>query len=329
MEPRCLRVAAVQMVSAIREVESNLKRASRLVEEAARAGATLVLLPELFSAGYCLCERAWDFAEPEGGRTETWLCDTASRLGVYVGGCYPLASGEDFYIVFALATPGGGIAGRVPKQKPASFEAYLFRGQISRHIIETQLGRIGVGICYENAFRFLAEAMIAGDADIMLMPFSAPTPKETWYFPRKSVDAYLASYRHGASKYARLLGIPAIQVNQCGDWHSNLPSFFPPQHSKFHGQSEIADNTGEVLAELGDQESVIVGDVTLDPARKICKLPDEVSRLRHWISPLPNCFKIFPTIEALGRRWYARSVRRREKAKAVMGNGVYRRTSQL
>lgn len=319
MEPRCLRVAAVQMVSAIRAVDSNLKRATHLVEEAARAGATLVLLPELFSVGYCLCERAWDFAEPEGGRTETWLCDTASRLGVYVGGCYILASGEDFYIVFALATPAGAIAGRVPKQKPASFEAYLFRGQVFQHIIETQLGRIGVGICYENAFRFLAEALIAGDAAIILMPFSAPTPRETWYFPRKSVDAYLASYRHGASKYAQLLGIPAIQVNQCGDWHSDLPSFFPSQHSKFHGQSEIADNTGEVLAELADQESVIVGDVTLDPARKIRKLPDEVSRLRQWISPLPNYFKIFSVIEALGRRWYARSGRRREKAMAVSG----------
>ena len=307
------------MVSAIREVESNLKRASRLVEEAARGGATLVLLPELFSAGYCLCERAWDFAEPEGGRTETWLSDTASRLGVYVGGCYLLASGEDFYIVFALATPAGTVAGRVPKQKPASFEAYLLRGQVSRHIIETPLGRIGVGICYENAFRFLAEAVIAGGADIMLMPFAAPTPRETWYFPRKSVNAYLASYRHGASKYARLLGIPAIQVNQCGDWHSDLPSFFPSQHSKFHGQSEIADNTGAVLAQLADQESVIVGDVTLDPARKIRKLPDEVSRLREWISPLPSYFKIFSIIEALGRRWYARSARRREKAKAVSG----------
>ena len=305
------------MVAAICEVESNLKRASRLVEEAARAGAAVVLLPEFFSAGYCLSENAWDFAEPKGGRTETWLCETASRLGVHVGGCYLLASGEDFYIVFALATPAGEIAGRVPKQKPASFEAYLCRGQVSRHIIETRLGRIGVGICYENAFRFLAEAMIAGDADIMLMPFSAPTPKETWYFPRKSVEAYLASYRHGASKYARLLGIPAIQVNQCGDWHSNLPSFFPPQHSKFHGQSEIADNTGEVLAELADQQSVIVGDVTLDPARKIRKLPDQTSRLRQWILPMPNFLKIFPIIEALGRRWYAKSARRREKAKAI------------
>lgn len=68
-------------------------------------------------------------------------------------------------------------AGRVPKQIPASFEAYLFRGKSSSHIIETEIGRIGVGICYDNAFRFLADALIVGDADILLNPYCAPTPQ--------------------------------------------------------------------------------------------------------------------------------------------------------
>jgi N-carbamoylputrescine amidase len=319
MEPRILRVAAVQMASENGEVESNLNRATRLVEEAARAGAQLVLLPELFSGGYWLCEKAWDTAEPQGGRTETWLCETASRLGLYLGGSTLLAVGEDFYNVFALATPAGKIAGRVPKQKPGSIEAYLFRGQESSHIIETELGRIGVGICYDNAFRFLADALIAGDADIVLMPFCAPTPQETWYYPRKSIDAYLASYRHGASNYARLLGIPAIQVNKCGLRKTELPAFFPSQDSKFDGQSEIADSTGEALAELAGQEAVIVADVTLDPARKIRKLPDEATRWGRWLFPVPKDFKLFWIIEALGRRWYARSARRKEMARAVSG----------
>jgi N-carbamoylputrescine amidase len=68
----------------------------------------------------------------------------------------------------------------VPKQKPGSVEAFFFRGQFSSHVLETQLGRVGVGICYDNAFRFLADAVIAGDADILLMPFSASTSQETW-----------------------------------------------------------------------------------------------------------------------------------------------------
>jgi predicted amidohydrolase len=307
------------MVSENGKVESNLSRANRLVEKTAQAGAELVLLPELFSGGYWVCEKVWDTAEPQGGRTESWLCETASQFGLYLGGSYLMARDEDFYNVFALATPAGKIAGRVPKQKPGSIEAYLFRGQVSSHIIETGLGRIGVGICYDNLFRFLADAVLAGDADILLMPFSAPTPEQTWYYPEKRVQAYLAAYRHGASNYARMLGIPAVQVNKSGPWQSESPAFFPPQESTFGGQSEIADSNGDILAELGDEEDVIVADVVMDPARKRHQLPAEATRWGRWISPAPWEFRLFWIIETLGRRSYARNKRRREKARAISG----------
>ena len=319
MEAKKLCVAAVQMVSENGAVESNLNRATRLVEKTAQVGAELVLLPELFSGGYWVCEKMWDTAEPQEGRTEAWLCETASRLGLYLGGSYLMAREEEFYNVFALATPAGEIAGRVPKQKPGSIEAYLFRGQESSHIIETTLGRVGVGICYDNLFRFLAEAMIAGDADILLMPFSAPTPEQAWYYPEKRVRAYLAAYRHGASNYARMLGIPAIQVNKSGPWQSESPAIFPAQESTFGGQSEIADSNGEILAELGDEEDVIVADVVMDPARKHRRLPAEATLWGRWISPAPWEFRLFWIIEALGRRSYARNERRREKARAISG----------
>jgi N-carbamoylputrescine amidase len=110
------------MISENGAVEANLKRATRMIEQAASAGARLIALPELFSGGYWLCEKAWDTAEPQGGTTERWLSESAARLGVYLGGSYLLASGEDFFNVFALATPAGQIAGRVPKQIPASLE---------------------------------------------------------------------------------------------------------------------------------------------------------------------------------------------------------------
>ena len=77
------------------------------------------------------------------------------------------------------------------------------------------------------------------------MSFSPPTPQRTWYYGRKRVEAFRASFRHGAQNYARMLGIPAIQVNKSGPWKSRLPAFFPSQDSKFDGQTEIADSSGE------------------------------------------------------------------------------------
>jgi len=142
MSGRSLRVAAVQMVSENGERRPNLDRATRLVQQAAEAGAKLVALPELFSGGYWLSEQAWDTAEPQDGPTEAWLRETAHHHAIHLGGSYLQARGEDFFNVFALATPSGQIAGRVPKQQAASVEAYLFRGQKSSHIIETELGRV-------------------------------------------------------------------------------------------------------------------------------------------------------------------------------------------
>jgi len=107
-----LRVAAVQMVSVNGERNANLERAAYWVQQASDAGAKLMVLPELFSGGYWLSEQAWDTAEPQDGPTESWLRETAQRLGIYFGGSYLQARGEDFFNVFALATPAGKIAGR-------------------------------------------------------------------------------------------------------------------------------------------------------------------------------------------------------------------------
>ncbi len=192
MGGRTLRVAAVQMVSANGERQANLQRAGRWVRQAAEAGAKLVALPELFSGGYWLNERAWDTAEPQDGPTEAWLRETAHRHGIYLGGSYLQARGEDFFNVFALATPAGQIAGRVPKQQAASVEAYLFRGQQSSHVIDTDRGRVGIGICYDNVFRFIAEACITRNADIAVMLFSAPTPQQAWYYRRRRWPSVMA-----------------------------------------------------------------------------------------------------------------------------------------
>jgi len=63
-----------------------------------------------------------------------------------------------------------------------------------------------------------------------------------------------------------------------------------------------------------------VGDVTLDPARKIRTLGKEYTRYGRWVAPVPLEFKLYRVIEAMGARSYRANRRRRAKALTVSGN---------
>ena len=96
MTTKQIYLGAVQMDCQPGQVQANLSHATTLVEEAARRGAGLVLLPELMPSGYLLTEEIWDFAEAGDGQTVRWLTELAGRLGIYVGTSFLEVEGEDF-----------------------------------------------------------------------------------------------------------------------------------------------------------------------------------------------------------------------------------------
>jgi N-carbamoylputrescine amidase len=181
---RAVRVAAVQTPAA-QSVPAGLEHATPLVERAAAEGAQLVLLPELMATRYVFTAEMWDSAEPSEGPTVQWLRDNARRLGIWLGTSYLEASGEDFFNTFVLATPDGDEAGRVRKQTPTMYEPWFFRGQCGSHVINTELGRIGVGICNDNHRSYLPGLLQLGGADLVLMPHCWPLPNR----PKGAVSA--------------------------------------------------------------------------------------------------------------------------------------------
>jgi N-carbamoylputrescine amidase len=255
---RTLRVAIVQMKSADHDIDGNLKHATTFAETAAAQGAQLVLFPELMPTGSYLYFDSWDSAEPSNGKTVQWLKSTSGRLHLWLGAGFLEADGEDFYDTFVLTTPAGQEAGRVRKALPAEGEAYFFRGYSGSHVIETSIGKIGVGICAENFYCSLASAMLTKSADLILMPHSAPDMSESGGLPSPPGT-------HLASWYAKELGIPVAMVNKTG--RSYKP---PPNEIKgfFPGLSAIVDSDGTVRQLMDNKEGIGIADVTLDPRRK-------------------------------------------------------------
>lgn len=311
-------VAAIQPVCHPGPVATNLTHLETLIAEAAERGAKLALLPERFPEAFRFDDSAWLAASPADGQVATWLAAMARRYGLYLGGSFLEARGEDFFNTFILAGPAQGIMGRVGKDHPCSLEAYTFRPQPGAQVIDTPLGRIGVSICYDSSLRVVWDRLLADDFDLLLLPMCAPTPQHNIFYTRKRIAAFHDSFRDGATLLAGQLGVPAIMANKAGPWETPLPGWLPAIHSSFPGFSHIADSDGTELARLGAEEGVIVAAVSLDPARKHLRLAPDADRYRPWVVPVPSDYKSFAIFEYFGRRHYRRSKRRAELARRAV-----------
>lgn len=312
MEIRQIDVGVIQIDTQVGERSSNLEHARELVEAAAKQGAQLVLLPELMPGGYTLTEAIWDCAEPFYGPTVTWLTQTAKQLDIYLGTSFLEAEGDDFYNTFALASPDGNIAGKVRKCPPASLEAYFYRAGTGSHVINTEIGRIGIGICYENLLYERLVDLQKEAVDLVLQPTAAGRPK-----PMKEgdIDLFDRMLRRSASYHARALGVPVAFANRTGKIETDLPGDFGEFHSSFPGFSQIVDSDGVIKARLRAEEGVLVARVTLDPGRKQAKKPRCYGKM--WAFPMPWFAFIWPETQCMGEQAYAVNPRRSERARSI------------
>lgn len=310
-----LRVAGIQAKSANGDVEGNLERASRLVTRAAERRAELVLCPEFLATGYVYDTSIWDSAEATDGPTERWLQTMATRHRIHIGASYLEASGEDFYNTFTLARPDGTIAGRVRKESLPFFEGWYFKSCGDSKVIDTDIGRIAVGICQDNHTARFMEHVTRDGADLLLMPHSGPCVRDPLGLIDQSTRQML---REVAPLYAETFGIPAVMVNKAedGDTPSPIPVLpFVRVSMRFPGLSTICDADGAVLDQLGDEEGIVVADVTLDPDKR--KQPERLPT-GYWSHP-PRSFPFlsaaaFRALEVLGKAAYAV---RRSRARAA------------
>ncbi|PXW23771.1 carbon-nitrogen hydrolase family protein [Paraburkholderia caballeronis] len=247
------RVAALQMVSTP-ERERNLAEAGRLIAEAARDGAKLVLLPEYFCfMGYKDTDKL-AIREPYGdGPIQRFLSDAAREHGIWViGGTLPLVAPEATRVLNTTLVfdPRGEEVARYDKIHLFNFEkgeesfdeARTIRPGGDVRTFEAPFGRVGLSVCYDLRFPELYRKM--GDCALMVVP-SAFT------------------YTTGRAHWELLLRARAIE-NQCyvlaaaqGGKHEN--------GRRTWGHTMLIDPWGEIVAVRDEGPGVVAGDI--DTAR--------------------------------------------------------------
>ncbi len=311
---KTLTLAAAQITCQDGQVQENLIRATTMAESAYAQGAQLVLFPEFMPQGYRLTPDLWDAAEPFNGLTTQWLAETSRRLGIYLGTSFLEARSGHFFNTFTLAEPSGKIIGAVRKRNPSMWEAYFFKGERGQPYLDTDLGRIGVGICFDNHTHELASAIQQSNIDLMLMPHSYCTPTQTTQMISQS-DIDQLNSRPGlvARLYNEWFGVPVLMCNKSGTWDSPVPdtTLGVPKNFRFSGRSLLLDADTSLRGELSNEEAVLVGTVTLDPALKKQTRPPKYSR---YIYPGSAGREIIRLMEWRGNLSYTFSKVRKAKA---------------
>jgi len=309
-----LTLAAAQITCQDGNISENLARATVMAKQAHEQGAQLVLFPEFMPQGYRLTPELWDAGEPFDGPTTRWLSETARTLGIYVGTSFLEANGGHFFNTFALAEPSGKIAGVVCKRNPSMWEAYFFKGKRGAQYIDTDLGRIGVGICFDNHTYEVASAISESNIDLMLMPHSYCTPTQpTQMTSQEDIERLNNLPVRVAGLYNKWFSVPVVMCNKSGTWDSPVPNNIlgVPKDFRFSGRSTILDADQTVRGKLGDEEAVLIDTVMLDISKKKQTRPPKHSR---YIYPGPLGREIIRLMEWQGSLRYSFNKLRQERA---------------
>jgi len=239
------------------EVGANVAKITDLVYQAATQGAQVILPPELFEGEYfCKVERDiyFDLAHPVANHpTITHFQAVAADLRVVIPVSFFERAGNVYYNSLATIDADGKVLGIYRKSHipdgPGYEEKFYFRaGDTGFRVWDTAYGRIGVGICWDQWFPECARAMVLMGADVLLYPTAIGTEPEEPNLNTKD-PWQRAMIGHAVSNV-----IPVAAANRIG----TEPVAGREFEQKFYGHSFIANQRGDKVAELNDQEEGII-----------------------------------------------------------------------
>lgn len=253
-------VAVVQTEPVFGDVAGNLAGVTAAVTAAAEQGARLVVLPELCVTGYRFADRgeAMTLAEevPSGPASRA-LVALAETLGIYLVAGVAERDREDLFNSAILAGPGGYV-GRYRKVHLWDNENTIFTpGNVGLPVFDTELGRLGMLICYDAWFPEAFRCMALQGADVVCIPTNwVPIPGQQEDAPAMALSLCQAA--------AHVNSMHILAANRVGT----------ERGQEFIGQSVVVGPTGWPLVDPASRRTphTLVATTALRSGRA----------LRHW-----------------------------------------------
>jgi len=274
--PVKFKVALIQMRCSV-DPDDNVARALERIHDAARQGAQLVCLPELFRTQYfCQVEdhAFFDLAEPIPGPTTEALARAAREAGVVViGSLFERRAAGVYHNTAVVIDADGRLCGSYRKMHipddPLYYEKFYFTpGDLGFRAFDTACGRIGALVCWDQWYPEAARLTALAGADVLFYPTAIGWhPAEKTEFGPAQASAWQTAQR----AHAIANGVYVAAVNRVG--HEKSPGA-GGAGIEFWGGSFVADPFGVVVAEASrtEEETLIV----------TCDRQHQETVRRHW-----------------------------------------------
>lgn len=257
--PRPVTVAAIQMACGW-DAAANIARAETLVREAARRGARIILLPELFETPYFCIEqdaRHLNLATPAAENPAVrHFAAVARELGVVLPISFFERAGHAHFNSVAILDADGTNLGlyrksHIPNGPGYQEKNYFAPGDTGFRVWDTRYARIGVGICWDQWFPESARCMCVMGADLLFYPTGIGSDcHDHWQITMQG---------HAAANLT-----PLVVSNRIGTEEGEFGK------TTFWGRSFIAGPNGQIVAKAGrDREEVITATFDLEENREM------------------------------------------------------------
>ena len=255
-----VKVAATQM-SCSWKLDQNISKAKNIIVQAAKKGANIILLQELFQSPYfCIeyDEKIFHLAQTfENNKVLKEMSELCKELNVVLPISYFERSNNAYFNSVAVIDSDGTILGNYRKSHipdaPGYLEKYYFNpGNTGFKVWDTNFGKIGIGICWDQWFPEAARIMALKGAEILFYPTAIGNELRIDY---DSSDAWQRAMQgHAASNI-----VPVVASNRIG------VEEVQNQSNGFYGRSFISDHTGKILKEGSrDKEEILIAEVDLE-----------------------------------------------------------------
>jgi len=270
LPPQKFRVGLVQM-SCTPDPEQNMEAAVAHIRDAAKRGAQVICLPELFQTQY-FCQREdlnlFDLAEPIPGPATERLSAVARELKVViVASLFEKRAPGVYHNTAAILDADGALRGKYRKMHipddPLYYEKYYFTpGDLGYQAFDTEAGRVGTLVCWDQWYPEGARLTALKGANVLFYPTAIGWhPAEKAEFGKAQHDAWRTIQRAHAIANGVYVGV----VNRVGMENGNVRGNAAVGPGlEFWGGSFLADPFGVVIAEAThDKEEILIGEIDL------------------------------------------------------------------